>query len=224
MQLLLSGYLKESFHSTAYAINVYVLPGDNALRLTRWSREDIESGKGQRITLVLVKKSARRDGGVRGVNRRTSGTVSKASGRSRSAKSNDRKGKKSAKTGDDEDGDAEESDDSFVVPDEEEDSMYVDGDVVNIDAGGDRTGKRKDMGGVEQGRKRQRIQSPANTDGDESSESESWTFSLSKKSSSNKNSVKRSRGSLNGAAFGEERASARAAMVPDDLEVIELSD
>ena len=54
--MYLSGHLGESFHSTAYAINVYVTPGPGALRLTRYSREDIEAGKGPRIHVTFLKK------------------------------------------------------------------------------------------------------------------------------------------------------------------------
>ena len=56
MHLLLLGYLGESFHSTAYSINVYVTPGQGALRLTRYTREDIESGRGQRIKVTFLKQ------------------------------------------------------------------------------------------------------------------------------------------------------------------------
>ena len=60
IQLLLSQYLKESFHSTAYSINVYVIPGQQAIRLVRYSREDIEGGKGPRIQIVFLKKASKK--------------------------------------------------------------------------------------------------------------------------------------------------------------------
>ena len=60
MNLLLSEHLKESFHTTAYAINVYVLPGANAVRLARYTREDIEAGKGTRIFASFVKKAPKK--------------------------------------------------------------------------------------------------------------------------------------------------------------------
>lgn len=56
IHLLLSHYLKESFHTTAYAINVYVIPGHEAFRLARCSRQDIESGKGPRVSVTFLKK------------------------------------------------------------------------------------------------------------------------------------------------------------------------
>ncbi|KAL5498565.1 hypothetical protein ACEPAH_1919 [Sanghuangporus vaninii] len=56
VQLFLSGHLGESFHSTAYSINVYVTPGLGALRITRYSREDVESGRGQRIQVTFLRK------------------------------------------------------------------------------------------------------------------------------------------------------------------------
>lgn len=58
--MLLSGYLKEDFHSTAYAINVYLLSGPQAMRLTRLSREAIEAGTGHRIECVFLKKPTRK--------------------------------------------------------------------------------------------------------------------------------------------------------------------
>lgn len=54
--LLLSGYLKEDFHSTAYSINVYVSAGPQALRLTRLSRQKVEAGEGSRIDCTFVNK------------------------------------------------------------------------------------------------------------------------------------------------------------------------
>ena len=200
MQLLLTGYLKESFHSTAYAINVYVVPGDNALRLSRWSREDIESGKAPKSTLALVKKSARREGGVRGVNRRAIGA---SNTQSRSTKVNDRKGKKSAKA---EDEDGERGD---------EDSMYLEDEVVDTDW----AGRPKGGVGRRNSHKRRRIQSPTSTDGDESSETVGWMFSMSKEIESSK----RARGEPSGAAHGK-RQNDSGAVVVSDVEVIELSE
>ncbi|KIK97438.1 hypothetical protein PAXRUDRAFT_31795 [Paxillus rubicundulus Ve08.2h10] len=49
VQLLVSRYLGEAFSSTAYTVNVYVIPGELALRLTRLARADVVHGKGPRI-------------------------------------------------------------------------------------------------------------------------------------------------------------------------------
>ncbi|KAG9311882.1 ATP-dependent DNA helicase [Chiua virens] len=49
VHLIVTRYLKEAFSSTAYAVNVYVVPGELALRLTRFTRADILAGKGPRI-------------------------------------------------------------------------------------------------------------------------------------------------------------------------------
>ena len=49
VHLLLSRYLGEAFSSTAYTVNVYIVPGELALRLTRFTRADILAGKGPRI-------------------------------------------------------------------------------------------------------------------------------------------------------------------------------
>ncbi|KAI9567984.1 P-loop containing nucleoside triphosphate hydrolase protein [Boletus coccyginus] len=49
VHLLVSRYLGEAFSSTAYSVNVYIVPGELALRLTRFTRADILAGKGPRI-------------------------------------------------------------------------------------------------------------------------------------------------------------------------------
>jgi len=49
VQMLVLRYLEETFSSTAYTVNVYVAPGNQALRLTRFAREDIVNGGGPRI-------------------------------------------------------------------------------------------------------------------------------------------------------------------------------
>lgn len=49
VHLLISRYLAEAFSSTAYSVNVYVVPGELALRLTRFARADILAGQGPRI-------------------------------------------------------------------------------------------------------------------------------------------------------------------------------
>ena len=46
MRLLVEGYLEMSFSPTAYAVNVYLKPSDKAARLTRFTRDEIEKGKG----------------------------------------------------------------------------------------------------------------------------------------------------------------------------------
>ncbi|KAL4073701.1 ATP-dependent DNA helicase [Scleroderma citrinum] len=49
VQLLILRYLGEAFSSTAYSVNVYVIPGQLAIRLTRLMRSEIVNGKGPRI-------------------------------------------------------------------------------------------------------------------------------------------------------------------------------
>lgn len=49
VQMLVSRYLEEAFSSTAYTVNVYVAPGNQALRLSRFTREDVVNGRGPRI-------------------------------------------------------------------------------------------------------------------------------------------------------------------------------
>lgn len=49
VHLLVSRYLGEAYSSTAYTVNVYIIPGELALQLTRFTRADILAGKGPRI-------------------------------------------------------------------------------------------------------------------------------------------------------------------------------
>jgi ATP-dependent DNA helicase Q1 len=54
---MLSRHLAEDFNSTAYSINVYVIPGPQSVRLSRLSRADLEKGAGQRITCTFIKRT-----------------------------------------------------------------------------------------------------------------------------------------------------------------------
>ncbi|CAE6507720.1 unnamed protein product [Rhizoctonia solani] len=58
IQLVLSGHLKEIFHSTAYAINVYLQLGPQAARLTRLSREGVQAGSGPKIECAFIQRAA----------------------------------------------------------------------------------------------------------------------------------------------------------------------
>ncbi|CAE6430368.1 unnamed protein product [Rhizoctonia solani] len=89
IQLVLSGHLKEIFHSTAYAINVYLQLGPQAVRLTRLSREAVEAGAGPKVECAFIQ--------------RTSGK-SKTAAKKPTAKANGgRKGKSKATVSEDED-------------------------------------------------------------------------------------------------------------------------
>ncbi|KAJ1299658.1 hypothetical protein OPQ81_009110 [Rhizoctonia solani] len=93
IQLVLSGHLKEIFHSTAYAINVYLQLGPQAVRLTRLGREAVEAGSRPKIECTFIQ--------------RTSGK-SKAAPKKQTTKSNGgRKGKSKAVVSD-EDEDVED--------------------------------------------------------------------------------------------------------------------
>ncbi|KAG8886455.1 hypothetical protein FRB98_001274 [Tulasnella sp. 332] len=59
IQLILSKHLKEDYHSTAYAINVYVSVGPQSLRITHMSHDAVQAGTGERITLALAPKTKR---------------------------------------------------------------------------------------------------------------------------------------------------------------------
>lgn len=60
IQLLLSRHFKEDFQTTAYSVNVYIVPGSQALRLSRLSRADVEGGKCPKIELPFLKKTGKR--------------------------------------------------------------------------------------------------------------------------------------------------------------------
>ncbi|KAH8116052.1 ATP-dependent DNA helicase [Phellopilus nigrolimitatus] len=68
-------------HSTAYSINVYVHPGPNAFRLTRYSRKDIEGGEGPRIAVAFVKKITKK-GESKGDSKHASSSRDEANGAS----------------------------------------------------------------------------------------------------------------------------------------------
>ncbi|KAF8520930.1 ATP-dependent DNA helicase [Hysterangium stoloniferum] len=129
IQLLLSQHLKEDFHTTAYSINVYLVSGPHAMRLTRLPREVVESGTGPRIQLTFIKKPARKTQAAGLSKRKDSGTKSKAiksSGKSAANTSvlNGRSGKKRKRgvSSDEEDsGEIENSEeiDDFIVEDDD---------------------------------------------------------------------------------------------------------
>lgn len=58
MHLVLAGYLKETFNATQYAVNTYISPGENALRLSRHELKDLQAGKGQRFFVTFLSSSA----------------------------------------------------------------------------------------------------------------------------------------------------------------------
>ncbi|OWZ78617.1 ATP-dependent DNA helicase [Cryptococcus neoformans Bt85] len=52
--LLLIGYLQDSYHATAFSVNVYVIPSPTAVRLTRLEREEVEAGRGVRVECTFA--------------------------------------------------------------------------------------------------------------------------------------------------------------------------
>ncbi|KAI9061598.1 ATP-dependent DNA helicase [Trametes sanguinea] len=60
VHLLIEGYLKLAYVPTKYAVNVYLQAGAKAARLTRFSRADIEQGKGPELTCTFLKKVPKR--------------------------------------------------------------------------------------------------------------------------------------------------------------------
>jgi ATP-dependent DNA helicase Q1 len=77
--LLLSHHLKEDYHSTAYSINVYLISGPQAIRLTRLSREAIEGGAGQRIECTFLRKTKTSRNAAGHTKRKNSGIQTKLS-------------------------------------------------------------------------------------------------------------------------------------------------
>nr|XP_018265542.1 ATP-dependent DNA helicase [Kwoniella dejecticola CBS 10117]OBR87700.1 ATP-dependent DNA helicase [Kwoniella dejecticola CBS 10117] len=66
IHLLLLGYLEDSYSATAYNVNVYIMPSDQAVRLTRMRLEDVEAGRSIKIECTFpapkVKKSKSKKG------------------------------------------------------------------------------------------------------------------------------------------------------------------
>ena len=74
VELLLSRYLEESYSANSYVVNVYVVPGPQAIRLTRISREDLTNNKGPRVKCSFRKVARKKAAG-----KSTKGTSKKAS-------------------------------------------------------------------------------------------------------------------------------------------------
>ncbi|WWC87044.1 uncharacterized protein L201_001929 [Kwoniella dendrophila CBS 6074] len=49
IHLVLLGYLADSYHATAYSVNVYIIASDTAVRLTRLKLQDVEAGRSVKI-------------------------------------------------------------------------------------------------------------------------------------------------------------------------------
>ncbi|KAG8954861.1 hypothetical protein FRC04_010344 [Tulasnella sp. 424] len=56
VQLLVAGYMKETYNSTAYNITAYVAPGGQSIRLTRLSLDKVQSGAGERVHMLIPPK------------------------------------------------------------------------------------------------------------------------------------------------------------------------
>jgi ATP-dependent DNA helicase Q1 len=62
IQLLIDGYLKETWAETAYSVNTYIEPGDKCAILTCYSREDIETSGDEIISCLFPTKSRKSAG------------------------------------------------------------------------------------------------------------------------------------------------------------------
>ncbi|KAI8971288.1 ATP-dependent DNA helicase [Trametes punicea] len=96
VHLLVEGYLEMSFSPTAYSVNVYVKPSAKAMRFTRFSRADIEQGKGPQFTCAFLKKGAKRK--VAGASSSAAGTASKKAEKVQKPKSTPRAAKAATRT------------------------------------------------------------------------------------------------------------------------------
>jgi ATP-dependent DNA helicase Q1 len=60
VQLILLDYLTEKFITTSFTVNVYVQPGPNAIRLSRFSRENLDKGTAPTIRCSFRKATQKR--------------------------------------------------------------------------------------------------------------------------------------------------------------------
>ena len=71
MRLVADSYLEFHFQATAYTTNVYLKAAARSERFTRFTRADIEAGKGPALDVVLVKKASGRRKTTSGVKAKT---------------------------------------------------------------------------------------------------------------------------------------------------------
>lgn len=169
IHLLLSHYLKESFHTTAYAINVYVIPGHEAFRLTRCSREDIESGKGPRVSVTFLKKPPKKT-----TRRQFSGSGSQSTLDNQVSKAQIGKKRKRAQA---------------VVedePDEEFMPYFIDDDLDNVTMMSD---IEEELQPAYNQRRSHRRRTEATVLSDSEDEGDDWAFTLSRASASKKGGI-----------------------------------
>ncbi|CDO71133.1 hypothetical protein BN946_scf184845.g3 [Trametes cinnabarina] len=142
VRLLVDGYLEMSFSPTAYSVNVYLKPSTKATRFTRFSREDIEQGKGPEFTGVFLKKGAKRKGATAGASSSKKAgkeeQTAEGKGTSMNAKmtpsSSKSRGKRKRESFDDIDEDEEEIEEDsdlgsledFIAPNSDEDEEDAD--------------------------------------------------------------------------------------------------
>ncbi|KAI5121119.1 hypothetical protein M0805_002791 [Coniferiporia weirii] len=208
VNLLLSQHLKESFHSTAYAINVYVLTGPSAIRLSRYSREDVEAGKGPRIIVAFLKKKSKKRGsskeGARGSGGRNK---ENDTGEDFFNRTNGKKRKRYEGL----EADPEFGDDS-IADDENVMSLYIDDDEP------EEPRRRADKG-------RKRLQTKVLSE-DEGEEEDDWEFTFDggsvPKTKPRNNPRPRGRGGSGHSSGLDGRAPLAKAQIPAGDSVIEI--
>ena len=58
LQLILAKYLKMTFHSTSFSNNTYIIPGDSAVRLSRYELKDLQAGGGHRFFVTFLQSTS----------------------------------------------------------------------------------------------------------------------------------------------------------------------
>jgi ATP-dependent DNA helicase Q1 len=118
MHLILSGYLAEKFTQTAYTVNVYINSGQNALRLSRFSREALKNSIAPKIECWFRKPERRIKTGGKGGVKANGKAGDKLSGKSQ-RKSPRNKRKRQALSSEN-DGDGDDEDAGLILPDSED--------------------------------------------------------------------------------------------------------
>ncbi|KAG8799909.1 hypothetical protein FRC16_004113 [Serendipita sp. 398] len=115
--LLLMGYLKEDYVPTSYSINVYLIPGNQEIRLSRLSLQDVQAGSGPRIIGTFPKREKRKRASTG--KPRTKGKQKEATDEppTRTSRLSTSKGKGRTSLNDvDEEGDKEDDDSEVLEP------------------------------------------------------------------------------------------------------------
>ncbi|KAI0824919.1 P-loop containing nucleoside triphosphate hydrolase protein [Trametes gibbosa] len=131
VRMLLDGFFEMLFTPTAYTVNVYLKPSATAARFTRFSRAEIEQGKGPAFECVFLKKVTKRKSTT------TTAGAAKNADKPEKAKSTPRATKAAASSSNSASRgkrkrDASESLDEIEDDEDEEDGEYDDGSMKDF--------------------------------------------------------------------------------------------